>query len=70
MRHVTLYPLPRLVTVPVTQSGGVSPTMLVSSMTHVSALALALFPQLSLPACSYCSPTPSLYTLGQQVTTY
>ncbi len=69
-RHIILYPSPHLITVPVTQNGGMSPTMPASSMTHVSALAPVPFPQLSLPAHSYCSSTPSPCALGQQVTAY
>ncbi len=54
----------------VTQSGGVSPTMPVLSMTRASVPALVPFPQLSPLVHRYHPTLPSPCTLGQQVTTY
>ncbi len=54
----------------ITQSGVVSPTMPVSSMTHTSVPALVVSPLLSLPIHLYCLPLPSPCTLGQQVNIY
>ncbi len=57
-------------TVLVTQSGGVNPTMPVLSMTYASVLVPVAFPQSSLPIHHYLSTLPSPYALGQQVTAY
>ena len=65
-----MYPSPYLMIALVTQSGGVSPTMPASSMTHASVPVPVAFPQLSLPICHYLSTPPSPCALGQQVTTY
>ncbi len=70
MKHVLLYPLLLFVTVLVTWSGVVNPTMPALSITRASVLALVVSPLLSLPVCPYCVPLPSPCTLGQQVTTY
>ncbi|SRR6266851_38507 len=70
MRHIVLYPLPHLVTAPVTRNGIVSPTTPALSMTRASVLAPVVFLQLSLPIHHYHPLSPSLCTLGQQVTTY
>ncbi len=70
MRHiVSSLPL-YLVIILVTLNGIVNPITPALSMTHASVLALAVFPQLSLPVCPYCFLSPSPCTLGQQVTTY
>ena len=70
MRHIVLYPLPCLMTVLVTLSGGVCPIMCVSSMTHASVLALVVFPQLSPCVCNCLFTPPNPCALGQQVITY
>jgi len=65
-----MFPLSCLMTVLVTQSGGVNPTMLALSITHASVPALVAFPWLS-PCIHHYLPTPpNPCALGQQVTAY
>ena len=67
-RHIIPFPLlSPIACVTVLLNGGASPMMPASSMTHVSAPALVLFPQLSPHVCSYCPIIPSPCALGQQV---
>jgi len=69
-RHIVLITLPYLVSVSVTQNGGVNCITPVLSMTPVSVLAPVPFPQLSPHVCSYRPITPSPCALGQRVIAY
>src|SRR6266851_273538 len=68
-RHVVLLPFLSLIAlVTVLLSGAASPMTPALSMTHASAPVPVHFPQLNLPAPSYCPITPNPCALGQQVT--